>query len=170
MPNYKIIGSDGKEYANVTPEQVCQWITEHRVNAQTKVLPEGAAEWKSLSEQPEFASALGIDAPGAAPATISLGASPVAKNNPMAITGMIMGILAITCGWCFYGLPFNLLGIIFSAIALSQIKKNPATQKGKGMAIAGLVLCILSIILGVILLFMVPWSEIIQQIQKLQPQ
>ncbi len=37
---YKIIGADGKEYGPVTSEQVRQWITEGRANAQTKVQPE----------------------------------------------------------------------------------------------------------------------------------
>jgi polyferredoxin len=169
MPNYKIIGSDGKEYSNVTPDQVHLWLNENRVNAQTKVLPEGATEWVMLSEIPEFATAWAADVP-VAPGTISLGPGPAAKNNPMAVTGMIMGILSITCVWCCYGLPFNLLGIIFSAIALSQIQKSPTTQKGRGMAIAGLVLAILGVILGVVFALMVPWNDIIQKLQKMQPQ
>jgi hypothetical protein len=169
MPNYKIIGSDGKEYSNVTADQVRLWITEHRVNAQTKVLPEGTTEWKLLSEEPEFALALSASVP-IAPATISLGPGRPAKNNAMAITGMIMGILSITCCVACIGLPCNVLGTIFSLVGLSQIQKNPGTEKGKGMAIAGLVLCILSIILGLILRVAVPWPEIIQRLQKFQPQ
>ena len=55
---YKIIGTDGKEYGPVTTDQVRQWITEGRANAHTKVLPEGATEWKTLGEVPEFAAAL----------------------------------------------------------------------------------------------------------------
>ena len=47
---------------------------------------------------------------------------------------------------CCYGLPFNILGIVFSIIALTQLKANPR-QQGKGMAIAGLICSILSFIL-----------------------
>ena len=44
----------------------------------------------------------------------------------MAMAGLVMGILSITCGMCCcYGLPFNVLGIIFSLVALAQIKNDP---------------------------------------------
>jgi hypothetical protein len=49
------------------------------------------------------------------------------------------------------GIPFNILGLIFSWVALTQIKTNPQ-QDGKGMAIAGLICSILSFILIGILL------------------
>jgi hypothetical protein len=52
---YKIIGADGKEYGPVTTEQLRQWITEGRSNAQTRVQSEGSAEWKPLGSLPEFA-------------------------------------------------------------------------------------------------------------------
>ena len=44
---------------------------------------------------------------------------------------MVMGILAITCGMCCcYGMPFNLLGIVFSLVALAQIRNDPQSQAG----------------------------------------
>ena len=64
---YKIIGADGKEYGPVTAEQLKQWIADGRVNGQTKVLTEGAAEWRMLAEIPELAAALPL-APAAAAA------------------------------------------------------------------------------------------------------
>ena len=66
----------------------------------------------------------------------------------MAVTGMVLGLLSITIGCCCYGLPFNLAGIICSSVALSQIARDPSNQRGKGMATAGLVLSILSIVLA----------------------
>jgi hypothetical protein len=81
------------------------------------------------------------------------------KTNSLALTGMVMGILAVTCSFCCCGLPFNVLGIIFSAVGLSQIKNDPAGQKGRGMAIAGLVLSIISLPLAVLLSFLgAAWS------------
>lgn len=74
------------------------------------------------------------------------------KQNPMALTGMILGIVSIPMLCCCYGFPFNIAGIVFSAIGLSQIKKDPVNQLGKPMAIAGLVLSILSIVLAVVFL------------------
>ena len=54
---YKIIGADGKEYGPITAEQLKQWVAEGRANAQTKVLPEGTTEWKTLAEVPELGAA-----------------------------------------------------------------------------------------------------------------
>ena len=51
---YKIIGADQKEYGPVSAEQLRQWVTEGRVNAQTKVRAEGETEWKPLSAFAEF--------------------------------------------------------------------------------------------------------------------
>ena len=76
----------------------------------------------------------------------------------MAITGMVMGILSLVT-ICCYGFPFNLLGIIFSAIGLSQIKKSNPRQKGKGMAIAGLICSILSFLIYLVLIIVVIVSE-----------
>lgn len=54
---YKIVGADGKEYGPITTEQLKQWIAEGRANAQTRVLPDGATEWKTVAEVPELATA-----------------------------------------------------------------------------------------------------------------
>ncbi len=72
-------------------------------------------------------------------------------NNGMAITGMILGIISLVLLCCWYGIPFNILGLVFSIIGLSQIKKNP-NQQGKGMALAGLICSIISIVAGMAML------------------
>lgn len=53
---YRIIGADQKEYGPITAEQLRQWIAEGRVSMQTRVLPEGATEWKTVGDLPEFAA------------------------------------------------------------------------------------------------------------------
>jgi len=149
---YKILGSDGKEYGPVTLEVLRQWLAEGRADRHTKVLPEGATEWKAVAELPELAA--GLPAPPTLPTTpgpISL--APVARNNSYAVAGLTLGILSLTFGLCCcYGLPFSVPGIVCSTIALNQIKREPATQLGRGMAIAGLVLSIASILVGILLL------------------
>jgi hypothetical protein len=84
-------------------------------------------------------------------------------TNGMAITGMVLGILSIPFLFLCYGVPFNILGTIFSCVALGQIKRNPQ-QGGRGMAIAGLVCSLVSIGLVLILLvalgFMVTGSMV----------
>lgn len=56
---FKIIGADGKEYGPVTSDQVRQWIRDGRANAQTRVQPEGAVDWTTLGDLPEFEDVLG---------------------------------------------------------------------------------------------------------------
>ena len=165
---YKIIGADGKEYGPVPINVVRQWLAEGRANAQTRILPEGATEWKALGELPEFQ----LDITSASPASSGPVPQPIrpltyptaSKTNGLAIFGLILGILSVTFSLCCYGLPFNLAGIVISAIALVQIKEQK--QEGRGLAIIGLVLSIISIFLGVLVLIFVtasggsPWHRI----------
>ena len=147
---YKIIGADGREYGPITADQLREWIAEGRASAQTWALAEGAAQWKPLTEYLEFAPALGRTPPPlSAPGPISI--TPALRTNSLALMGMLMGVLSITCGMCCcYGMPFNLLGIVFSLIALAQIRNDPRSQEGWGLAVAGLVLSLLSFLLAVL--------------------
>ena len=143
---YRIIGADGREYGPVTADRLREWIAEGRANSQTRVLAEGAAQWKPLIEYLEFAPLLARAAP---PGPIFI--QPTPRTNSMATASLVMGILSITCGMCCcYGVPFNLLGIIFALVALGQISNDPLTQQGRSLAIAGLVLSLLSIVLAVV--------------------
>ncbi|MBU6401860.1 MAG: DUF4339 domain-containing protein [Verrucomicrobia bacterium] len=60
---YKIIGADQQEYGPISAEQLRQWITEGRANAQTRARAEGSPDWKTLAEFPEFAEVLGVKGP-----------------------------------------------------------------------------------------------------------
>ncbi len=55
-PMYRIIGADGKEYGPISADVLRLWISQGRANALTRILAEGAAEWKILSEFPEFSA------------------------------------------------------------------------------------------------------------------
>ncbi len=83
----------------------------------------------------------------AAPAPAAPAPAPAAtgeRTSGMAVAALIMGIL----GFLFFGL-LSILAIIFGAIGISQTNKDPRL-KGKGMAVAGLVLGIIGIVGGVI--------------------
>ena len=153
---YKIRGADQKEYGPVTADQVRQWISEKRLDANSVARLEGTDEWKPLSQFPEFAGTVASLPASSAqmPATLAplTPVGPTApRTNQMALAGFIMGLCTVVLGCCCYGMPFNILGIVFSAIGLSQINKNPGMEKGRGLAIAGLVLSILATIIIVIL-------------------
>jgi hypothetical protein len=165
---YKIIGADGKEYGPIAAEQLRQWIIEGRANAQTRVLAEGATEWKALGEIPELAAMIAPPSFSAMPAPGPISIQPVAGptgTNPLAVTGMVLGIVSVMFSCCCWGVPWNIAGIICSAIALSQIKSNP-NQQGREMAIAGLILSILGIALAVVLGVLLSTGEILHRLQR----
>ena len=60
---YRIIGADGKEYGPVSTDQLRHWLKEGRVNSQTKIKPEGTAEWQTLGAVSEFANLMGGSVP-----------------------------------------------------------------------------------------------------------
>lgn len=152
---YKIIGADGKEYGPISADQLRQWIAEGRAIATTHVLPAGAAAWVPLGSLPEFA-------PAVRPALPMYLSTAPPRNHPLAVTGLILGILSLTMGWCccsFYGIPFNVPGIIVSLIALNDIRKSPNVYQGRSLAITGLVLCVLSIVLMIVVIGLVGLSS-----------
>ena len=74
---------------------------------------------------------------------------PMQKTNGLAIAGFVT---ALAC--C------SPVGIILSAIGLSQINKDP-NQKGKGLATAGLIIGIISLVGTVFYYLFVFSSEIL---------
>jgi hypothetical protein len=145
---YKIIGTDGREYGPISAGQLRQWIAEGRVESRTPVFVDGAKEWNFVGLLPEFAN-------GFAPPPVVLSTGHLRQTNSSATTGLICGILAWMLFCCCGGFPFNLLGLVFSLVALAQINRHPELYEGRGQAIAGLVLSLASLLL---ILFSLMWS------------
>lgn len=79
------------------------------------------------------------------------GYMPQPPNNPVSgcsITAMILGIVAILSSCCFYyiSIPCAIVGAILAAVGMKSGKG------GKGMAIAGLVLSIISLVPALIVI------------------
>ena len=130
---YKLIGTDGRMYGPVTPEQLRQWITEGRANAQSLVQPAGNPDWKPLAEFPELLLPPLVNNP-----PLRVAVPP--RTNGLAIASLVLasvGWATICCGPVIW-----IVGIIFASVALSQIKHSAGTQTGKGLAVAGLWLSI----------------------------
>ncbi|MBA7621933.1 hypothetical protein ES703_29303 [subsurface metagenome] len=89
-------------------------------------------------------------APAAAPAPAPRAAAGE-RTSGLAIAALVMGIAAFVV----FG-PLAVLAIIFGAIGISQANKDP-NLKGKGMAVAGLVLGIIAVAGWVIV--MIVWSS-----------
>jgi len=67
LVHYKVIGADQMEYGPVSVEQIRQWITEGRVNSETKLQAEGSGEWKRVSDVPELSAAFPRTGPSTCP-------------------------------------------------------------------------------------------------------
>ena len=134
---FKILGSDGKEYGPVTSEVVREWIKERRATGQTRVQPDGNAEWLALSALPEFAAALAASAapPPLPPRLPSTPAASADTNSPPKTSGMAIASLVLgLTGFC----GTALIGIILGIVATIRISKSNGRLKGKGLAIAGI--------------------------------
>ena len=58
-------------------------------------------------------------------------------NSTVAVWALITGVVGILAGWCMFGLP-SIAAIILGHVGMSQTKSDQV--KGRGMAVAGLVL------------------------------
>jgi len=132
---YRIIGTDGKTYGPVALAQVRLWIVQGRADSRTPVYVDGASDWTFLGLLPELAG----DFAGTPPSigVIRPVATAARGTNGFATAGLICGLLSWTCCCC---VPFNLLGLVFSIIALLQISSQAEPQEGRTSAIVGLVL------------------------------
>lgn len=103
---YKIIGSDGKEYGPISLEQLKQWVLEGRLNKQSKVLPEGATDWRTVGELPE----LDVIMP---PPPSNFSAAAAGANIP----NYLWQSIAVTLCCC---LPFGVVAIVYAAQVKSK--------------------------------------------------
>lgn len=69
-----------------------------------------------------------------------------ARNNGMAIAALVCGIAGFLC------LIPGILGIILGLVAKNQIRQSNGTQRGDGMATAGIVLGCIWVALTIVLI------------------
>lgn len=71
-------------------------------------------------------------------------------SNGMATAGFVLALITVFFGWIpFIGWVIWALGLIFSSIGLANAKK--VEGKGKGLAIAGLVISLIGVIVIILL-------------------
>src|SRR5438094_501094 len=99
MTTYRIIGADGREYGPIEITQLQQWVADGRINAQSKVKPEGATEWKAAGDVPELQELLSTQAaPGTRLPSPPGQPPPVpGEQKGLAITSLVLGILSLVC-------------------------------------------------------------------------
>jgi prepilin-type processing-associated H-X9-DG protein len=160
---YKIIGMDQKEYGPVTSDQLKQWITQGRINAQSKVQADGGL-WRPLSDFPEFAEALASrpSMPSSAHPPLPT-YSGAAKTSGLAIASLICGIVSLpTCGLA------GVAGVIMGVIAINQIRKSNGALKGNGLALAGTIISILFLLMLPVALLLPALAKAKQRAQTIQ--
>jgi uncharacterized membrane protein len=137
---YKIIGADKKEYGPVSAEQLCDWIQQGRVSAQTLVQAEGQTDWRPVIAFPEFAEALAAKSPSTPPPLAAGGTTGVApeilnrdydldlggcisrgwnllQKNMGLLIGATLIYLGISIALSLLG-AIPLIGVIFSLLSL----------------------------------------------------
>ena len=117
-----------------TEEQLKAQLASGAISLQDHAWWQGQANWIPLGQTPLAATlAPGTPPlPGVVPSVPGVNV-PYEKTSNLALWSMICGIAAFVCGIAF--LP----AIILGHMGLSETKKNPAI-KGRGMAIAGLIM------------------------------
>ena len=138
----KSSATDGKEYGPVSGAQIAAVDCRGRVESRTPVFADGAKDWNFVGLLPEFADFFRARSAGRSRRPVQS-----RQTNSSATAGLVCGILAWVLFCCCCGFPFNLLGLVFSLIALSQISRHPELYEGRGLAIAGLVLSLSSLLL-----------------------
>jgi hypothetical protein len=151
---YKIIGADGKEYGPVSTEQLRQWIAEGRVNAQTRVLPEGGTEWLVISAIPEFSASVPTmaSAPGPLP---PMGALPVnARAAEDLVNGPAVGLIVTAVLGFLLQVASIIMNLAGASIMSMQHAGGPqapwATMFSGTVAIIS---SVIAIIVGAVVLF-----------------
>jgi len=87
------------------------------------------------------------------PALQSNNASNTGNTDERQVEGFgIAGLAAGVVGLFIATIPLGAVAIVFGAISLSRIKKNPKKYKGKGLAIASLILGLVLVVAMIILL------------------
>ncbi len=143
--NYRIVGQDGKIYGPVVAEKIREWLAQGRVDARTAIFVDGAADWTFVGLLPEFSP----QATPLTPGSLRRDLAPAQKTNGFATAGFVCGLLSC-CGCCCC-FPVSFLGVIFSIVAMVQIKSSHPPQNGWGLAVAGLICSILGLLAGIII-------------------
>jgi hypothetical protein len=148
---YKILGADGKEYGPVSLEQMRQWVSHGRVNAQTKVQAQGSSEWRAAAEIPEIQAMLAN--PGSSPGSSSMPGVPAPgpRRQGLAITSFVLGLFSILCLGILTGIP----AIFTGHRAHNRARKNPSQFGGSGLAIAGFIMGYVSVLFTLVALAIV---------------
>jgi hypothetical protein len=73
--------------------------------------------------------------------------TPAPTTNTMAVAALVCGLASLTLTPLFV---LQVLAVVFGHKALRQIRQDPTSERGRGMALAGLVVGYVAIVVGVL--------------------
>ncbi len=120
---FMIVGGDGRTYGPVTADEVRQWIADRRANAQTRAQRDGATEWKTLAEYPEFAAQFGGWSGGAAAPQLRPGGQPASQPQAALASALVNGP-------AIFLIVVNAMTIVGALLGLSQAGVKPDMLDG----------------------------------------
>ena len=72
---------------------------------------------------------------------------------PAKVEGLgLAGFVSSLVGLFIASIPLGIIAIVFGNISLSKIKKNPQRYKGKGFAVASIIIGIVDVVAMIVLL------------------
>lgn len=149
---YRIIGGDGQEYGPVSAGEVRQWLTEGRLNAQSRIRPEGATDWTTVGALPEFAASVG-PAPMMTGSVVPPTSAPGGREAALAgVKGPAIGMIVS----CALGMAFTLMGRVMNFARgpqdLSQLPPELARLVRSLEGPAGIAMELLSLAMGALVI------------------
>lgn len=152
---YYVIAHDGNRYGPADIATLQQWVREGRIAPNTLLEDEFTGTQIQASLLPElsylFAAMPPPDTAGRAAPTASFAGSP----SGQATTALVFGILGLIC--CPV---FGIAAIVLGQQEVSRIDQGMSAIEGRGLAQAGYILGIVSLVvwvLGVLPLIMIPF-------------
>ncbi len=149
---------DNEKHGPVSQEQLVGLMRSGALMDHELVWRDGMPEWLPVGavielQQVRYATQVAAQSPGVAP--MAPAAQVGVRQNGMAITSMVLGIVSFVLGtFILTSIP----AVICGHIARRQIRESPVAQSGDGMALAGLILgyisnilCLLGIVLLIVL-------------------
>ena len=91
------------------------------------------------------------------------------RTSGMAIASFVLGVIGIV-SWWMGGFVISILAIIFGIIGLREVKRSPDEVTGYGLALAGFILGVITLAMGVMAMIFVGiftwhiWKEIYREI------
>jgi hypothetical protein len=77
------------------------------------------------------------------------------KNHGLAVTSLVLGIIAIPTGCVVVGALLGLVGIILGIAGIAKVSNAPERFKGKGLAVGGIITGGLGIAVSIIVIFII---------------